>query len=179
MNITIRTANSQDLTQYTDLLQTTYQQAYTNESLGLTADCFSKKIFASADTQKYLQSHLVNTGIQKTWLAFDGKKLVGSVTCVLRNDIEADLTGFYVRSNYQGQTLGKKLYHIALDFAGDRDVLLDIYTHNTKAVNMYQKWGWQLDDSRGEGGYFYRHWPEWPAGVQAKCMYMRLKGQHE
>jgi len=39
---------------------------------------------------------------------------------------------------------------------------------------MYERWGWKLDTTRGEKGYFYRHWPEWPEGLQAKCQYMRL-----
>lgn len=39
---------------------------------------------------------------------------------------------------------------------------------------MYKNWGWEQDTSRGENGYFYRHWEEWPEALQAKCMYMRL-----
>ena len=175
MKTTIKLASLKDLKKYTDLLQQTYQSAYTNEKLGLTADCFSKEIFATDNTQDYLKSHLINNHSQKTWLAFKDHVLVVSITCILENDDEAELTGFYVHPDYQGQGVGKKLYRQALEFSGNKDFVLDIYTHNTKTVKMYEKWGWVLDVSRGDNGYFYRHWPEWPKGLKAKAMYMRLK----
>ena len=164
-----------DIKQYTDLLQKTYQDAYTDESIGLTADCFSKEIFANKDTQEYLQSHLIDTGTQKTWLAFDEDRLVGAVTCIHKNNNEAELTGFYVHPRYQGFGIGNKLYDLALKFSGNKDLVLDIYTHNTKNIELYKKWGWVLDATRGKEGYFTRHWPEWPEGLDANCMYMKLK----
>ena len=169
----IRLATLNDLEQYTNLLQTTYEAAYTDNSIGLTADCFSKEIFASKDTQQYLKSHLKNDKKQKTWLTEKNKYLVGSITVILKNEKEAELTGYYVHPNYQGRGIGKKLYEKALQFAGNRDLVLDIYAHNTSTIKMYKKWGWKLDTTRGGNGYFYRHWPEWPDGVQAKCIYMR------
>lgn len=171
----IRIASIEDIEQYTDLLQRTYQDAYTNEEIGLTADCFSKEIFYNEDTQRYLKSHLVDTDSQKTWLAFDAEILVGSVTCIIRNNNEAEITGLYVHPNFQRNGIGKKLYNVALAFSGSRDLVLDIYTHNVKTIEIYKRWGWKLDESRGDRGYFERHWPEWPEGLQAKCMYMRLK----
>jgi GNAT superfamily N-acetyltransferase len=85
------------------------------------------------------------------------------------------LTGFYIHPEFQGKGVGKQLYQLALDFGGRRDLLLDIYTHNHKTISMYKKWGWALDDTQGDKGYFYRHWDEWPKDLQAKCMYMKLK----
>jgi len=175
MDITIRKANLEDIGPYTNLLQQTYQAAYTDESIGLGADCFSKKTFDTEDSQRYFKSRLTDTDTQKTWLAFDGDKLVGAITGILNNDAEAELTGFYVEPKHQGKGIGQKLYELFLNFAGDRDLLLDTYVHNVKTIKIYEKWGWKLDATRGEGGYFYRRWPEWPEGLQAKCLYMRLK----
>ena len=175
MKMYIRLATPADLAQYTNLLQVTYESAYVNNEIGLTASCFSKEVFASDDTQRYLKSHLVNTDKQKTWLAFFGNKLVGSITVVIKNKDEAELTGFYVLPKYQGKGIGKKLYSLATDFVGNRDLTLDIYVHNVKTIRIYKKWGWKLDTTRGNNGYFYRHWPEWPKGLRAKCMYMRKK----
>lgn len=174
----IRTAKAEDLAQYTSLLQQTYEYAYTNEGLGLTADCFSPEIFSSKDTQDYLKSHLIVSNVQNTWLATENDMLIGSITCIIKSDDEAEITGFYVHPKFQGKGIGKKLYEKALEFAGNRDLLLDIYCHNTKTIELYEKWGWVLDTSRGDKGYFYRHWSEWPEGLQAKCMYMRLN-KHE
>ncbi|MCK5080966.1 MAG: hypothetical protein KAQ63_02280, partial [Candidatus Moranbacteria bacterium] len=95
MDTIIRESKPKDLEQYTDLLQQTYQHAYTKENIGLTADCFSKEIFNNPATQKYLKSNLINTLNQKTWLIFDSDKLIGSITCFLKDAKEAELKGFY------------------------------------------------------------------------------------
>lgn len=174
MKTFIRLAELSDLPSYTELLQQTYAATYANEALGLTKECFSPEIFANKNTQEYLQSHLTNSDTQKTWLAFVDEKLVGSITCILKNKNEAELTGFYVHPDFQGKGIGKKLYHHALNFAEKRNLFLDIYCHNTKTIETYKKWGWKLDTTKGEGGYFYRHWSEWPKGLQAKCQYMKL-----
>lgn len=174
MNIKIRFASLEDVAAYTDLLQYTYEHAYTNPRLGLTKECFSKEIFATNNTQDYLKSHLLNNDSQKTWLVFDDKRLVGAITCIIKNDVEAELTGFYVHPDYQGHGIGKRLYNLALEFGGKRDFVLDIYAHNVKTIAIYQKWGWELDVIQGDNGYFFRHWDEWPANLQAKSMYMRL-----
>jgi ribosomal protein S18 acetylase RimI-like enzyme len=171
----IRSSKLADIEEYTDLLQTTYVSAYVNHGIGLTDDCFSKEIFASDETQEYLKSHLLDTDQQKTWLACEDDRLVGAITAIIMSDVEAELTGYYVHPDCQGQGIGKKLYKKVVDFAGKRDLILDIYVHNTKTISMYKKWGWELDTTRGENGYFYRHWPEWPEGLHAKCMYMRKK----
>ncbi len=175
MDITIRTATTADLAPYTRLLQQTYEHAYADATIGLTADCFSPAVFASKDTQEYLQYHLIDTDMQRTWLALEKDRLIGAITCIIRNDQEAELTGFYVHPSFQGRGIGKKLYQQALEFARDRDLVLDVYCHNTKTIDLYTQWGWVLDTSRGDHGYFFRHWPQWPEGLQAKCMYMKLQ----
>jgi len=169
MNITIRESSFEDLKPYTNLLQKTYQEFYTNNEIGLTADCFSEEIFNTPDTQNYLLSNLENNDKQKSWLAFDENHLIGSITIVER-DIDYELRGFYVSKEYQGQGIGKKLWHLALDFVKNKNITLDIYAHNTKTIEMYRRWGFEIDREKGE---FYRHWLEWPENIKAKCIYMR------
>ncbi|MFC1711600.1 GNAT family N-acetyltransferase [Patescibacteria group bacterium] len=178
MSLRIKLGKLKDLKAYTDLLQRTYQHAYTNNSLGLSKNCFSKKIFNSFDTQKYLKSHLINNSHQKTWLGFTKLKMVGAVTCINKNKKEAELTGFYVMPEYQGQGIGSILYKKVLKFTQDKDLVLDIYTHNKKTISIYKYWGWKIDKSKGKNGYFYRHWPEWPKNLKAKCVYMKLKNKN-
>ena len=66
---------------------------------------------------------------------------------------------------------GQLFRRVLAEFPG-KDITLDIYTHNTKAFAMYEKWGFEEDV---EHGRFYRHWPEWPDNIKAECLYMRLK----
>lgn len=169
MNIIIRLAKKSDLQNYTKLLQKTYEDSYVDETLGLAKDLFSMEIFNSLDTQNYLSSNLVVNKKQKTWLAFVGLDLVGSITIAEKED-ECELRGFYVASDFQGQGIGKRLWKLALNFSKNKDIVLDIYAHNTKTIEMYKRWGFKIDTQKGE---FYRHWPEWPDGVKAKSIYMR------
>src|SRR3989338_9432184 len=124
MRFSIRLSRKSDIRQYTKLLQRTYQDAYTSEKLGLTKDCFSMKVFSTSDTQKYLKSSLVISGKQKTWLAFIGKKLVGSITITDKGG-EFELRGFYVSPKHQGKGIGKQLWAPAIDFAKKKDIVLD------------------------------------------------------
>lgn len=174
MNFTIRLAKENDIQKYTEFLQQAYESTYTNNQIGIVKECFSKEVFNTLDTQKYIKSHLINSTDQKTWLVFSDKKLIGSMTCIIKNNQEAELTGFYVHKNYQNKGIGKKLYTLALEFAQNRDLILDTYLHNKKTIDIYTKWGWQIDTSRGDNGYFTRRWEEWPEGLNIKCIYLRL-----
>lgn len=170
MEISIRIAKDDDLKEYTDLLQRAYQDAYTDESIGLTRDQFSKEVFNSEDTQNYLKSQLEVDDKQKTWLAFLDKEMVGAITLKDKNE-ECELTGFYVAPEHQGKGIGKMLWQLALKESKGKDIILDTYIHNRRTIDLYKKWGFKVDE---EKGIFYRHWPEWPEGLQAECLYMRL-----
>ena len=175
MNFSLRLAKPTDLEQYTNLLQQTYEFTYTNAEIGLIKECFSPQVFNTPDSQKYLSSKLINSPHQKTWLVFNDKKLIASATCKIIDENKAEFSGFYVLPDYQHHGIGKKLYQKVLNFAQNRDLILGIYTHNTKSLEIYKKWGWQIDTSRGENGYTVGHWPEWPDGVIAKSVYLILK----
>ncbi len=168
--VEIRIAKGSDIEAYTRLLQKTYQKTYTNNKLGLTKNCFSRAVFATKASQDYLKSNLRQNTNQKTWLAFIDSKLVGSITITNKGD-DCELKGFYVASEMQGKGIGKELFQRALRFARGKDIVLDLYVHNRKTIAMYKKWGFKIDKKKG---IFYRHWPEWPEGLRAKCLYMRL-----
>ncbi|MEK6888383.1 MAG: GNAT family N-acetyltransferase [Candidatus Aenigmatarchaeota archaeon] len=173
MEVSIRLAKKSNIREYTKLLQKTYQTSYTNEKLGLIKSCFSRKIFSTMDTQEYLKASLVISNKQKTWLAFIGPKLVGAITITDKGK-ECELRGFYVHPKYQGRGIGKQLWMRVLNFTKDKDVILDIYAHNRRTIELYKRWGFIIDKKKGT---FYRHWPEWPEGLKAKCIYMRLRAK--
>ena len=158
---------------YTDFLQLTYQDAYTNDSIGIAKECFSKEVFNSTRCQKYLKTNIEVNEMQKCWLAFLNSKLVGSISIIERKD-DYELRGFYIATETQGKGIGKKLLKLAIDFAKDKDITLDVYAHSVKSIEIYKKWGFKIDSKRGE---FSRHWPEWPKGIKARCIYMRYKAK--
>lgn len=171
MKIDIRPAEDSDLTDYTKLLQKTYEETYPKTEIGLTSDCFSEEVFNTQSTQDYLKSNLVNNDGQRSWLAFADDKLVGAITIQNKKN-EFELRGFYVAPDYQGIGIGKRLWELAKKFAKEKDIVLDIYAHNIKTIETYKRWGFEIDKEKGE---FYRHWPEWPENVKVKSIYMRLR----
>lgn len=171
MKVKIRLARKSDLQDYNNLLQKTFQDAYTDESIGLRKELFSEEIFSSSRIQKYLASNLKVTGKQKTWIAFIDSELVGSITITEREE-DYELRGFYVATKYQGKGIGKKLWKLAKEFAKKKDITLDTYTHGKRTIEMYKRWGFEIDKTKAN---FYRHWAEWPEGVKAKCVYMRYE----
>jgi ribosomal protein S18 acetylase RimI-like enzyme len=117
MTYKIRTAKPTDLPQYTNLLQQTYEFAYTKPEIGLTKECFSPAVFNSDNTKNYLKIKLINSPNQKTWLVFDDKKLIASATCKIIDEKQAEFSGFYVLPGYQHQGLGKSLIKSAIKLA--------------------------------------------------------------
>lgn len=136
LKITIRLAKPSDIRQYTDLLQRTYEAAYASEEHGLPKELFSKEIFNTEDTQRYLLSNLEQNENQRTWLAFQGEQLIGSITATIKGS-DCEFRGFYVAPELQGKGIGRRLAELANQFAANRDIILDTYTHNTKTLAMY------------------------------------------
>lgn len=169
MDVQIRLSKEDDLTTYANLLQKIYEDIYPDEKLGLTKGCFSKEVFGSQRVQAYLKSNLRINNNQKTWLAFIGNELVGSITIERKNG-ECELRGFYTSTDHQGRGIGKKLWQLASDFSGTDDITLDIYSHNTKIIEMYKRWGFVVEKEA-----FYWRWPEWPEGIKVGSLYMRLQ----
>ncbi|OGG56724.1 hypothetical protein A3D71_00425 [Candidatus Kaiserbacteria bacterium RIFCSPHIGHO2_02_FULL_55_20] len=59
----------------------------------------------------------------------------------------------------------------ALKFTAGKPVVLNLYTHNKQAVALYKRWGFFIDKTKKPT---WSHWPEWPKGIRAKRIYMRL-----
>jgi ribosomal protein S18 acetylase RimI-like enzyme len=167
-SVRIRPARKSDLNRYTSFLQRMYQQTFTDDKIGLTKDCFSKKVFSSAGRQEYIRSNLKKSREQRTWLAFLGPTLVGSVTIVVDGKI-CKIRGFYVAMEFQGRGLGKKLFNRALAFADGKPLCLRTYLHNKSAIAIYKKWGFRVDKREGVG---YVHYPEWPRRLKVKAIRM-------
>ena len=170
MKVTFRLARKSDLSAYTDLLQRTYAETFPDPKIGLTKDCFSKEVFATPHTQAYLKSNLRRSPRQRTWLAIVKGKPVGAVTIEGKARVY-DLRGFYVAPEHQGEGIGKLLWERVQGFVHDKPITLYTYAHNTGTIAVYKKWGFKIDKPRGS---IWSHWPEWPKGVRAKRIYMRL-----
>ena len=177
-DVHIREASLRDLPEYTKLLQRTYESAYVDESIGFTKEKLSEDVFNTESTQNYLKSKLAPAQGQRTWLARRNGNLIGAIT-VTDHGHEAEISAFYVAPEHQGKGLGKQLWNRAVHFAGDKDIVLDLFAHNTNAIEMYRHLGFEIDTTKGENGVFHRHWEEWPEGYKVKAYYMRRSAKNE
>lgn len=169
MDVTIRLAKESDFAAYLDLMQKTYQEAFVNDEMGLTKDMFASRYFHTPTALKFFTEMMHVSDTQKCWLAFVGDELVGSITMTNKEN-ECVLGGFYVATKFQGIGIGKRLWDLALGYAKEKDITLGVYTHNTKTIDMYKKWGFVSDSTKEiqEGS-----WEGWPEGVTIKTLYMR------
>ena len=166
--IRIRLSKKSDLRKYCSLLQESIEKAYTNPKVGYTKDLFSNKVFSSEGMQKWMKSNLYPKPKKKTWLAFLGPRMVGAIT-VADEGNKREFRALYVATDLQGRGIGKQLLGRALGVSKGKDIILTMYPHNLKTLEIYRKWGF-----RNYGKPGYHHWSAWPDYVKMKYMRMLL-----
>lgn len=88
-------------------------------------------------------------------LAFDHDKLAGCVALRRINDNECEMKRLYVRPQYRGQGLGRKLAEVIISEAKNKGysrILLDTVPSMNEAINLYTGLGFERVES-------YRHNP--------------------
>ena len=69
-----------------------------------------------------------------------------------------ELEGFYIKPNYQGRGIGRKLLQRALSEAGDagyESVILTTNKNLTSAIKMYESFGWVRQPGKPDNGADY------------------------
>ena len=92
------------------------------------------------------------------FVAVDGEQLIGSIILKPISPSVAEMTGFYVRSNYQGQGIGHKLIKTLLSTAievGYKHVVLTTNWNMTAAIGLYESFGWVRQSKKPENGADY------------------------
>lgn len=87
-----------------------------------------------------------------------GELLVGSVILKPITPSIAEMTGFYVRTDFQGQGVGRKLIKTALSTAveiGYEQVLLTTNRNMTAAISLYESFGWVKQHIKPDNGADY------------------------
>ncbi len=87
------------------------------------------------------------------WVLESGDEIVGMVGVKQRSDTESELRRMYLRSDLRGRGHGKKLLHVALEFArsqGGKAIFLETSQKMQKAIGLYEAFGFVLTDRPGE-----------------------------
>jgi ribosomal protein S18 acetylase RimI-like enzyme len=92
------------------------------------------------------------------FVAVGGELLVGSVILKPIAPSIAEMTGFYVRTDFQGQGVGYKLIKTALSTAienGYAQVVLTTNRNMTAAISLYESFGWVRQHMKPDNGADY------------------------
>lgn len=92
------------------------------------------------------------------FVAVDGERLVGSVILKPITPSIAEMTGFYVRTDCQGQGVGYKLIKTALSTAietGYEQIVLTTNENMTAAISLYESLGWVRQHMKPDNGADY------------------------
>ncbi len=92
------------------------------------------------------------------FVAVYGELLVGSVIMKTITPSIAEMTGFYVRTDFQGQGVGRKLIKTALSTAietGYEQVVLTTNRNMTAAISLYESFGWVKQHLKPDNGADY------------------------
>jgi GNAT superfamily N-acetyltransferase len=144
---------------YRTFCQRAYVVAYPKPEIGVTKDLFSEEVFASGRIVTYFADLCRTTEMQEFWLALDDQdSILGGVVVQLETD-HCEMKAFYVDAALRGQGIGHALFKKVLDFAGHRDICVDVVQHMNETIAMYEHWGFAIDHARGKAEY---GWPEWP-----------------
>jgi len=89
------------------------------------------------------------------FVAIYGERPVGSVILKTITPSIAELTGFYVRNDFQGQGVGHDLIKTALSTAvetGYERVVLTTNRNMTAAISLYESFGWLKQRMKPDNG---------------------------
>ena len=100
-------------------------------------------------TREFVKSNITNNIPQ--YVAVEGKRVVGWCDIIPMKGIDFSHCGgmgMGVHKDYRGQGLGTRLLETTLDAAkefGIERVELEVYTSNTRAIRLYEKFGFMLE----------------------------------
>jgi len=171
-------ASSEWADRYRLFCQRAYEAAYTSPELGLTSDLFSIEVFSSPRITRYFRDLVRTTTDHGSWLALDGTRRILGGAVAHRYPEFCEMRSFYVAPERKGQGIGGALYRRVLSFAGVLPIQVDVVEHMQATIEMYERWGFVLDESKGVTTYPWEEWPE-SSRLAYKGVYMVKPGSGE
>lgn len=86
-------------------------------------------------------------------------ELIGMVVVAVEPKL-CQMKAFYVKPELKGQGIGHALYTKVLKAAGDGPIQVDVVEYMQDTINIYEHWGFYIDESKGKLVYPIIEWPE-------------------
>jgi len=94
----------------------------------------------------------------RDFVAVDGETPVGSILLKEMSPFVVELEGFYIKPDYQGQGIGRRLLRKALAEARDagyESIILTTNKNLTAAIKLYESFGWVRQPEKPDNGAAY------------------------
>ncbi len=172
--VTVRETTAADLPAYTDLVQTSMQDAYANPQLDIGPELFAMHYFTDPDTQSAYEQQLVPTKSTRGWAAWYAGKLVAVLTTRDQGDY-VEIIKLHVQPDLRGQGMGTRLMgHALRHWGNDRHYGLEVLHYNDQAKAFYQNLGFRIDHSVPPIRYDQYPVKVWPAGHRPEFWLQRM-----
>lgn len=158
---TIREIIPAETDEFRRFCQVSSEVAYTRPEFGITPEMLSAEVFDRPDMVAWYAGMCAATQVNKAWIAEDDAgRTIGTIGAEHRTDY-VELHSFYVAAKLQGQGLGRKLFNQVVEFAGELPIRLDVIQYMDKTIEMYKRWGFEIDETAGKPWFLLGHdWPE-------------------
>lgn len=155
--IHIDLAKPEDVLGIQEVFYKSWLETYPNEEYGITVDDVEDRFKDGLNKEKLLKraEQIANLPeSEKMFVAKEGDKIIGVCRAILRPEGN-QLQAIYIMPEYQGQGIGKKLWEKAQEFFDkQKDTIVQVATYNTKAIEFYEKLGFEDDGKRFEDERF-------------------------
>lgn len=148
-----------------------YLAAYVRPEIGITEELFDEDVFSSPRIVKYYKDLCSTDANHRLWLAVDeANEILGMVAATRKADV-CEMRAFYVRPDLKGRGIGHALYRELLLFSQPLSIEVDVVEYMQDTIDMYQNWGFRIDESKGKVIYPIIEWPE-RARLAYQAIYM-------
>lgn len=133
-----------------ELFRKTWLETYPNDKLGITKDDVSRhylpenkaaKLVRFRDYYQKLNDDFENQDMW-AWVAKVNSKVIGIVT--YDREIPAKVGALYVLPSHHGEGVGKALMQHVLEIIGNQEVVVNVASYNSKAIEFYKKFGFAI-----------------------------------
>jgi len=145
MKISIRKSKKGDLSAIQDINYKSWLETYPNKEHGITLDDVEDRFKTLKETWKKRgagQTTKKGKVERIAYVATVNNKVVGYAVGIIKEKTN-QLQAIYILSKYQKHGIGEKLFNKLIDafFDKNKDIIVEVATYNTQAINAYKKWG--------------------------------------
>lgn len=148
----IEDARPEDVEKIRMIARDWWIKLYPNEEFGITREDIEAIDWLNPEQMERRRRKILEDDNFHAWVLKDeGNNVIGFCQVSKNSNRsakgEGEIVAMYLVSELQGKGLGRKLMETAFAWLGDeRDLILEVVSYNTNAINFYKKFGFVETD---------------------------------